>query len=267
MQKVAIITGGSSGIGKALVLKYASEGYSVVFTGRNAERMSSVEGELKALNANYLALTLDSASEKDNETLVAETIKKFDRLDVLVCNAGISMRALFEDLEVDVFKKLMDINFYGTIYAVKAALPHILESKGAIIGISSINGWRSTPARTAYSSSKFAMQGFFEALRTEVMTRGVHVLVVCPGFTASNIRNVALTADGSAQGESPRNEKKMMTSEEVADRTYKAHKRKKRDLILTTEGKMAVLLNKLIPGTLDKIVYKKMKNEPDSPLK
>ena len=266
MKKVAIITGGSSGIGRSLVLKYASEGYAVVFTGRNTERMNETEALLDG-QSDYLALSLDSASEKDNEELVRKTIEQYGRIDVLICNAGISMRALFEDLELSVFKKLMDINFYGSIYAVKHALPHLLESKGSIIAISSINGWRSTPARTAYSSSKFAMQGFFEALRTEVMSRGVHVLVVCPGFTSSNIRNVALTADGKSQGESPRNEQKMMSSEEVAERTFKAHQKKKRDLVLTFQGKMAVFLNKIAPARLDKMIYNMMKKEPDSPLK
>ncbi|SNS99967.1 Short-chain dehydrogenase [Ekhidna lutea] len=265
MQKVAIITGGSSGIGKSLTLKYANEGYAVVFTGRNSERMSQVANELG--ERPHLALELDAADKSDNQKMVEETIKHFGRIDVLICNAGISMRALFEEVELEVFKQLMDINFYGAIYATKFALPHLLESQGTIIAISSINGWRSTPARTAYSSSKFAMQGFFEALRTEVMTRGVNVLVVCPGFTSSNIRNAALTADGKAQGESPRNEKKMMTSDEVAERTFRAAKKKKRDLILTFEGKMAVFLNKVIPSRLDRMIYNMMKKEPDNPLK
>ncbi len=267
MKKVAIITGGSSGIGKSLVLKYAQEGYSVVFTGRNATRMKGTEDDLKQGDHEYLALSLDSSSEVENNQLITKTINKFGRIDVLICNAGISMRALFEDLDLKVFRQLMDINFYGIIYAVKFALPHLLESNGSIIGISSINGWRSTPARTAYSSSKFAMQGFFEALRTEIMTRNVHVLVVCPGFTSSNIRDVALTADGRSQGESPRDEKKMMSSAEVAERTFKAHQKKKRDLVLTFEGKMAVFLNKIIPAQLDKVIYKMMKKEADSPLK
>ncbi|MBC6400747.1 MAG: SDR family oxidoreductase [Ekhidna sp.] len=265
MQKAAIITGGSSGIGKALVLKYANEGYAVTFTGRNKQRMQQVSNELG--KRTHLALELDSSNRGDNEKMVSETIKSFGRLDVLVCNAGISMRALFEDLDPDVFKRLMDINFYGAVYATKFALPHLLESKGTIIAISSINGWRSTPARSAYSASKFAMQGFYESLRTEIMNRGVHVLVVCPGFTRSNIRNVALNAEGQAQGESPRDEEKMMTSEEVADRTFEAAIKKKRDLILTFQGKMAVLLNKFIPSKLDKLVYKMMKKEADNPLK
>jgi len=265
MQKVAIITGGSSGIGKALVLKYANEGYAVTFTGRNEERMQQVSNELG--DRVHLALVLDSSEQEANEKMVSDTVKAFGRLDVLVCNAGISMRALFEDLDLSVFKQLMDINFYGAIYATKFALPHLLESKGTIIAISSVNGRRSTPARSAYSASKFAMQGFFESLRTEIMNRGVHVLVVCPGFTDSNIRNAALNAEGRAQGESPRDEKKMMTSEEVADRAFKAAQKKKRDLVLTFQGKMAVFLNKIIPSRLDKLVYNMMKKEADNPLK
>ena len=265
MQKVAIITGGSSGIGKALVGKYASEGYAVVFTGRHQKRLAEVSEALN--NKPHLALALDSSSQEDNQTLIQKTIEKYGRVDVLICNAGISMRALFEDMDLDVFKRVMDINFYGALYAVKFALPHLLASKGSIIGISSISGWRSVPARSAYSSSKFAMQGFFESLRTEVMKRGVHILVVCPGFTSSNIRKTALAADGSVQGESPRDESKMMTSEEVAHSTFIAAKARKRDLILTQQGKLAVFLNKFMPAYMDKLVYNIMSKEPDNPLK
>lgn len=267
LNKVAVITGGSSGIGKALVEKYGKEGYSVVFTGRNEDRMLEVEGLLTSGGIDHLGLRLDAGSMEDNKKMIDATIEKFGRIDVLVCNAGISMRALLEDLDLSVFEKVMQINFNGTLYATKYALPHILESKGSIIGISSINGWRGTPARTAYTASKYAMQGLYESLRTEVMKKGVHVLVVCPGFTGTNIRNQALSADGSAQGESPRDESKMMSSEEVAERTFRAMIKKKRDLVLTTQGKLAVFLNKWMPGRMDKIVYNVMAKEPDSPFK
>ena len=139
------------------------------------------------------------------------------------------MRAIFEELDLGVFKKVMDINFTGTIYAVKYCLPHILKTKGSLIGMSSITGHRGIPSRTAYSASKHAMNGFFEALRTEVMTRGVHVLVVAPGFTQSNIRKVSLTAGGQSQGESPMDEDKMMTSEQVAKAILKATIKRRRD--------------------------------------
>lgn len=265
--KVVIVTGGSSGIGRSLALVFAKQGASVVFTGRNKDRMDEVSAELEELGVRYLPLLSDSASEDDNKKMIDTTIKVFGRIDVLICNAGISMRALFEDVEMDVFKQLIDINFYGMLYATKFALPYLLESKGSIIGISSINGYRGTPARTAYTASKYAMQGFFESLRTEVMKRGVHVLVVCPGFTGTNIRNTALTAEGKVQGESPRDESKMMTADTVAEKTFLAYRNKKRDLILTTQGKLAVWLNKWMPGRMDKIVYNVMAKEPDSPFK
>jgi len=136
-----------------------------------------------------------------------------------------------------------------------------------VVGISSIAGYRGLPGRTGYSASKFAMQGFLEALRTELMPSGVHVLVACPGFTASNIRNVALTADGSAQGESPREEEKMMTAEEVASYILKAVQHRKRDLVLTSQGKITVWLNRLFPSLADKLVYKHMAKEENAPLK
>jgi short-subunit dehydrogenase len=185
----------------------------------------------------------------------------------VINNAGISMRALFKDLDMDVFRKVMDINFYGTVYLTKYALPHILASGGTIVGVSSINGHRGTPARTAYTASKFAMEGFFEALRTEVMKSGVHILLVSPGFTGTNIRNTALNEKGLPQGESPRDENAMMTSEQVAKAILKGIRKKKRDIVLTTQGKLVVFLNKWIPGIMDQIVYNHMAKEKDSPFK
>jgi short-subunit dehydrogenase len=209
----------------------------------------------------------DAGSETDNKKIAEEAIKHFGRIDILINNAGISMRALFENLDMEVFRKVMDTNFWGTVYATKYCLPEILKNKGSIVGVSSINGYRGTPARTAYTASKYAMNGFFESLRTEVMKRGVHILVACPGFTASNIRNNALTADGTVQGESPREEDKMMTSEEVAQEIFQATIKRKRDIVLTRQGKLAVFLNKWMPGIMDGIVYKHMAKEKDSPFK
>ncbi len=265
--KVVIVTGASSGIGKACAEEFGKAGASVVITGRNASTLQQVSANLSKSGINNLAIVADASLEEDNKRMVQETIQKYGKIDILVNNAGISMRALFADLDLAVFKKVMDINFYGTVYATKYCLPHILATKGSIIAVSSINGYRGTPARTAYTASKYAMQGFMESLRTEVMKKGVHILVACPGFTASNIRNAALLADGSQQGESPREEEKMMTSEEVARYIVQATKRRKRDLILTTQGKMAVFLNKWLPGMMDNIVYNVMAKEKDSPFK
>lgn len=265
--KVVIITGGSSGIGRACAFAFGKAGAKIVITGRDTNKLEEVSNGLSELGIENLGLIADISNERNSEILVEQTIQRFGKIDVLINNAGISMRALFEDLEMKVFKKVMDINFYGTVYATKHCLPFILESKGSVIGISSINGYRGTPARTAYTASKYAMQGFLESLRTEVMHRGVHVLVACPGFTNSNIRNAALVADGSVQGESPREEDKMMSAEEVAEEILKATKKRKRDIVLTTQGKLAVFLNKWAPGFMDKVVYNHMAKEKDSPFK
>ena len=263
--KVVVITGATSGIGEACAAVFGAAGAQLVITGRNAQKLEATAAKLQAMNLTVLPLLADAGSEADNKRMAEEAIARFGRIDILINNAGVSMRALFQDLDLEVFRKVMDTNFWGTVYATKYCLPAILDSKGSIIGISSINGYRGTPARTAYTASKYAMNGFFESLRTEVMKKGVHVLVVAPGFTSSNIRNTALTADGSSQGESPRDESKMMTSEEVATRILEATTRRKRDLVLTTQGKLAVFLNKWIPGILDGIVYNQMAKEKDSP--
>ena len=265
--KVVLITGGSSGIGKACAFAFGRAGAKVVITGRDQQRLHEVTIELESQRIECLAVAGDVSNEADVQRMISETISRFQRLDVLINNAGISMRALFEDLELDVIRKVMDINFWGTVYATKYALPYITAAQGSIIGVSSIAGYRGLPGRTGYSASKFAMQGFLEALRTELLPKNVHVLVACPGFTASNIRNTALAANGQVQGESPRDEGKMMTAEEVADHMLRATIHRQRDLVLTFQGKFTIFLNRWFPSLADKLVYNHMKKEKDSPFK
>jgi len=264
--KVVLITGSTSGIGKALAIAFGRAGAKVVITGRNTASLAAATAELKQLYIQNLAIQADVSKEEDCARMVAETVAAFGKIDILINNAGISMRALFQDLELEVIRKVMDINFYGTVYATKFALPYILKTKGSVIGISSIAGYRGLPGRTGYSASKFAMHGFLETLRTEVLHQGVHVMVACPGFTSSNIRNTALTATGQIQGESPLDEGKIMSAEEVADRILKATKQRKRDLIITTQGKLTVFLNKWLPGLTDKLVLNHFKKEKNSPV-
>ena len=265
--KVVIITGASSGIGKACAFAFGKAGCRVVINGRDQKRLNETAIALENAGIECLALAGDVSKESDVKDLVEKTVARFQTIDILINNAGISMRALFEDVDLNVIRQLMDINFYGTVYATKYALPYIIKNKGSIIGVSSIAGYRGLPGRTGYSASKFAMQGFLEALRTELLPKDVHVMVACPGFTASNIRNTALAADGSSQGESPREESKMMSAEEVADHILQATKNRKRDLVLTFQGKFTVFLNKWLPGLADKLVYNHMKKEKDSPFK
>ncbi|WP_181304135.1 SDR family oxidoreductase [Rufibacter sp. XAAS-G3-1] len=265
--KVIIITGGSSGIGRACALAFGKAGGKVVISARNTQKLNEVGQELASAGVDYLAVTGDVSIEADCRRLIEETVARYGTIDVMLNNAGISMRALFQDVELDVIRQLMDINFWGTVYCTKYALPYLLKSKGSVIGVSSIAGYQGLPGRTGYSASKFAMQGFLGALRTETLHQGLHVMIACPGFTASNIRNTALAADGRPQGESPREEGKMMSSEQVADLILEGARKRRRELVMTGQGKLTVFLSKWLPGLTDKLVYNHMKKEPDSPFK
>ena len=264
--KVIIITGASSGIGKALAFSFGREGAKIVITGRKKAPLMEVSQELTKAGIENFALVSDVSIETDNIEMVEKTIKQYGKIDVLINNAGISMRSMFEDCDLNVIKSLMDINFWGTVYATKYALPHIKATKGSIVGVSSIAGYRGLPVRTGYSASKFAVNGFLEALRTELLRTGIHVLTACPGFTASNIRVAALGSDGNSKGETMRDEGKMMSSEEVADRILKAVKNRDRDMILTFKGKAIIWINKLFPKLADKLTFNELSKDSDSPL-
>lgn len=267
VEKVVIITGASSGIGKACAIRFAKENVAIVVAARNRENLLTSAAEIKKITPHVLEVVCDVAKKEDCERLIVAAVEKYGRIDVLINNAGISMRAVFNDMDVEILEKVMNINFYGTVYCTKYALPYLLKTKGTVVGVSSIAGFVGLPARTGYSASKFAMQGFLEALRTENLKTGLNVLIACPGFTASNIRNTALAADGNAQKESPRDESKMMTSEQVADEIFKAVEQKQQRLILTFEGKMAVFLSKFFPKLISKLVFDKMAKEPNSPIR
>ena len=265
--KVVIITGASSGIGLALARNFAKRKAKVVLAARSYDKLKVIEEDLKVFNKQILIVKTDVSKEPDCKNLIDKTIEAYGKIDILINNAGISMRALFETTELSVIKQLMDVNFWGAVYCSKYALPYLLKSTGSVVGVSSIAGYKGLPGRTGYSASKFAMHGFLEVLRIENMKKGLHVLIACPGFTASNIRNTSLTADGTQQGESPRDEGKMMSAEEVGSHIIKAIEKRKDRLVLTSQGKLTVILNKFFPKFMDKMVYNHMAKEPDSPFK
>ncbi|WP_375416060.1 SDR family oxidoreductase [uncultured Hymenobacter sp.] len=258
---VILITGGTSGIGRACALTFGQAGYQVVFTGRDAVRLADTAQALTAAGVAHHAVQADVGDEAAAARAVDETIAHFGHLDVLLNNAGLSMRARFQDADLEVIKQLMQTNFFGAVFTTKFALPHLLASKGSIVGVSSIAGYRGLPGRTGYSASKFALNGFLEALRTELLPQGVHVLTAAPGFTASNIRHTALAADGRAQGESPRDEAQMMSAEEVAQHLLAAVQQRRRSLVLTNQGRLTVFLNKWLPGLTDKLVLRHFQKE------
>lgn len=266
--KVVIITGASSGIGEAIAREYARIGYNLVIGARSLAKLSQLKAELELSGIKVLAVATDVTVESDCQNLVTRAVEEFGGIDILINNAGISMRALFSEVNMQVIKELMDVNFWGTVYCTYYALPWLIKRSGSLVGVISIAGYVGLPGRAGYSASKFAVRGFLDTLRIENLKNGLHVLVVAPGFTASNIRISARTADGSVQGDSPRDEKGMMRAETVAQAVVKAVERRKSSLILTfVEGKLTVFLSKFFPRWLDRLTYNHMAKESNSPFK
>lgn len=265
--KTIVITGASSGIGEAMARVYAAQGARVVLGARSAERLEALTAEIRGAGGQAAWCAVDVTAPEQCKALIDTAVTTFGGIDVLICNAGISMRALFDDVDLSVLHRLMDVNFWGTVNCCKYALPYVQASHGSIVGISSVAGLHGLPGRTGYSASKYAMTGFLETLRIENLKKGLHVMVACPGFTASNVRFSALTADGSQQGETPRDEAKMMTPEEVARIVVRGIRRRKRLCLMEIEGRATHFVKKFAPAFLDRMFYLVMSKEPDSPLK
>jgi len=267
--KVVVVTGASSGIGMAAAEEFLKAGCRVVIAARRVEKLTELKERLSQNlhDERILSVACNVSIENDCKVLIDKTIEKFGQIDILVNNAGISMRALFKDLDLSVIRELMNVNFWGTVYCTKYALPHILKTEGSVVGVISIAGYKGLPARTGYSASKFAIYGFLDTLRIEHLKDNLHVMIFAPGFTASNIREQALTADGSRQGETPRDENKMMSASECAKHLLKGIEKRKAEVVLTPIGKLLVTLNKFFPRLVDRLEYNFMKKEAGSPLK
>ena len=252
--KIIVITGGTDGIGKALVTQFLNRGATVATCSRTSEKLSDLKNEFAGKP--LFTMVADVSKEEDCKSFIEKIIEKYKGIDILINNAGISMRALFKDTDLNTLKRVMDINFWGTVYCTKFALNSILKNKGSIVGMSSVAGYRGLPGRSGYSASKFAVNGWMEALRTELLESGVNVMWVCPGFTKSNIRNAALDKDAKPQGESPLKEEKLMSAEECAKHIMRAIEKRKRALVLTFTGKETVYMNKFFPSWTDKLTRK-----------
>ena len=252
--KIVAVTGGTDGIGKALTETLLQQGAKVATCGRNHDKLYRLQSEFPS--AQLHTMIADVSHENDCRHFIESTIKIFGCIDILINNAGISMRALFSETDLQTIHQVMDINFWGPVYCTKYALPYLVKQKGTMVGISSVAGYRGLPGRSGYSASKFALQGWMEALRTELLDSEVNIMWVCPGFTKSNIRNAALNKNTQPQGETPLDEESLMSAEECASHILHAVEKRKRTLVLTRQGKETILLNRFLPSLADKMVHK-----------
>jgi short-subunit dehydrogenase len=251
--QVAIVTGASAGIGRSLALQLADQGAKVVLAARRVERLEQVAAECLQRGGETLVVPVDVGDETQCKALVEKTIAKYGRLDMLINNAGLAVTSLFEDLpDLHLFRHTMDVNFYGAVNCTYYALPHLKQTRGRLVAISSLGGKAAIPYNTPYISSKFALHGFYDALRMELLQHGVSCTVVCPYWVVTEFHEAQLNKDGVPRGSPGRAvyTNKMMTAERCAEITLLAAYKRRRE-VLMRPGMLTVWLKLLAPGFLD----------------
>jgi NAD(P)-dependent dehydrogenase (short-subunit alcohol dehydrogenase family) len=194
--KVILITGASSGIGQATALRLAELGSRLALAARTVPALEKTADAVRQRGAEALVVPTDVTVREQCEQAVRATVDRFGRLDVLLCSAGVSMRANFAETAPDVLEQVMRVNFFGTMYATYFAIPHVTATGGSLVAISSLTGKRGTPSFALYGASKFAVHGLYESLRLELAPRGVHVGLFAPGFVDTPLRERVLGPDG-----------------------------------------------------------------------
>jgi short-subunit dehydrogenase len=249
-----ILTGASEGIGRALALELAARGARVALAARDRERLDSLAQECRVRGGEALAVPTDVTSQQDLEWLVAETVKSFGGIDVVIHNAGITMWSRFDALEdLSIFERLMEVNYHAPVRLTSLALPHLKQSRGLIVAVASLAGMTGVPERSAYAGSKHAMVGFFDSLRIELAGSGVDVCVVAPDFVVSEIHKRAIGPDGEPLGTSPMKQAKIMTAAECALHIVRGIEKRQRLVLMTARGKLGRWLKLVAPSVIDRI--------------
>jgi short-subunit dehydrogenase len=253
--KSVVITGASSGIGRSLALRLAREGAQLALAARNAERLQALAEECRALGGAAEAVPTDVSEESQCRALIQRTKDAFGKIDMLINNAGLSVVARFDELpDLKLFHYVMDVNFFGALSCCHHALPHLLETAGRIVNVSSLGGVLTIPYNTSYCASKFALQGFSDSLRMELQPRGVSVTVISPYWVVTEFHEHYLDRDGKPKGSSGRRiyTDRMMTADRCAEIILRAARRRKRE-VLMGPGRMGMLMRWIAPAAVDKI--------------
>ncbi len=252
--KTIVITGASDGIGAELARQLAPAKPRLVLAARRADALASVARVCEAAGAQTLTVATDVGIERDCARLVEATVARFGGIDVLVNNAGVSGHALFEEVsDFRWYEDMMRVNFFGALWCTHHALPHLKKSRGLLVGVASLAGKIGVPGRTAYSPSKFAMAGFFEALRTELLGSGVDVTVVFPGVVATETRRRGYGADGKVAGRTGLDERGAMPVDVCARLMIDAMASRKRELVMSARGKLGLWLKLIAPHLVDRM--------------
>ena len=248
--KVVVVTGASSGIGRAAALAFAAAGARVALVARSADPLEAAAREARERGGVATAVVADVTDRAQVASMVAAVVREFGRIDVLVNNAGIGAHGPFWGTPYPDFERILRVNFFGVAYCTAAVLPHMIAQRsGRIVNVSSMIGKRAYPGNAAYCASKFALEGFSEALRTEVRHHGIRVIQVCPGFTETGFFDHLLQTGGHR-----RPARRGMSAERVAALLLRAVERDRREIVISLRGKLLVLLDTFFPALLDRLL-------------
>lgn len=257
-----IITGASEGIGAALAIELARRHNKLVLAARRREALDVVAQSCRDLGATVWVIPTDVSEQAQCEALIDGAVAAMGGVDVLVNNAGVSMHAWFEDItDLGTFERLFRINTMSAVWLTHRALPVLRKSRGLIVGISSLAGKTGVPARTTYCASKFAMSGFFEALRIELMGSGVDVTMVFPGVVATEIRRNGLNGGGQRAGVSGLAEAGAMSIEQCVAETLSAMDNRVREHIMTSKGRWGMRFKGILPALIDRMARQALDGE------
>ena len=259
-QKVVSITGASEGIGAELARQMSAPGVRLALAARSLDKLDRIASECRSIGAEAIAVRCDVSVEADCKDFIESAASKFGGLDILVNNAGVSGHARFEEVtDFGWYEQMMKVNYFGSLWCTRYALPHLKARRGQLVAISSLAGRTGVPGRTAYSPSKAAQALFFEALRLELRASGVDVTVVYPGVVATGIRLHGYGPDGKPAGKSGLKEEGAMPVEECARQIAAAIAARQRELVMTLQARFGLWLKLAAPGVVDRMVMRAVK--------
>ena len=251
------ITGASSGIGRALAKKFSKENANIILSSRNISELENLKSEIQIDSNRVVVEVLDLTKQDGFSGIVSKVVSEFGAIDLLINNGGISQRSLVEETDLSVDRKLMEVNFFGTVALTKAVLPYMLkQGSGQIAVVTSVVGKFGFPLRSAYSASKHALQGFFDTLRAETQERGIKVSIIIPGRIKTNISIEAIIADGSTHGKMDAGQEDGMSAEEAVDKIFKGLSSEKKEILVGRKELIMVQIRRFFPFMYYRMVSK-----------